>query len=51
MKTGCDNCKRRRNCNTMDRSRGMGCKDYEKEVERSEGFGTVCWDEKYRESV
>lgn len=29
-KTTCDECNRKRQCNTMDRTRGMPCKDFEK---------------------
>lgn len=30
MKKECDECKRKRSCNTFDRSRGNACKDFEK---------------------
>ena len=32
MKTICDKCKRR--CNTLDKSRGMPCKDFEKKEKK-----------------
>ena len=34
MKTICDKC--RRYCNTMDKSRGMACKDFERKGAKTE---------------
>ena len=36
MKNKCDECKRKRNCNVPDRSRGMPCKDFEKEQQEKQ---------------
>jgi hypothetical protein len=47
MKTTCDTCERKKQCNTMDRSRGMACNDYE-EVKENESFGIVRREEKHR---
>lgn len=33
-KVTCDECKRKRNCNVPDKSRGMPCKDFEKELQQ-----------------
>jgi hypothetical protein len=35
-KTVCDTCKRRKNCNTFDKTRGMACKDYKKQKENAQ---------------
>ena len=37
MKQVCSNCDRRKGCNTMDRTRGMVCKDFKKKQEKKEG--------------
>lgn len=31
MKKTCDDCSKKRNCNTFDRSRGMPCIEFKKE--------------------
>ena len=37
MKKTCDDCSKKRNCNTFDRSRGMACSEFKKEQKKQGG--------------